>query len=96
MLPFHTGPLRAEHRILRAITDGRKKAKSLQKCNGFLSLELESLIDGVDTCDAATDENFRIRAMLLFMQHDYVGRRDVALQTGAGLPASSSPDSSIE
>jgi hypothetical protein len=75
---------KTENLILWAMLDGKTKPKTLQGYLTFLIPELEQLFAGVTTYDAATGETFNMRAMLLFTQHDYVGLRDVALQTGAG------------
>ena len=64
--------------------DSKTKPQSLQGYLDFFLPELAQLEAGVKTFDAASGETFLMRAMLLFMQHDYVGLRDVALQTGVG------------
>jgi hypothetical protein len=74
----------ADNIILLGVIDGKRKPSTLKGYIAHLVDELEMLWAGLDTYDAATKEIFKMKAMLICSQHDYVGLSDIALQRGAG------------
>ena len=76
----------ADNIILQGIIDGRRKPQTLQGYIALIVEELERLWVGIDTYDAVTGETFKLRAMLICSQQDYVGLSDIAMQRGAGDP----------
>ena len=77
--------MKAENLVLYGLIDGKRKPKSLEAYLQVLVDDLQHLLQtGIQVYDAATDQVFSCKAMLMTSLQDYIGYRDVGCQKVSG------------